>query len=188
MEPKQQPPYPLRMPTELRTDLEETAAHNKRSLNAEIVDRLQKSLDGVQEGVASNTLHALALSIAKAEESAARAALTAESQLFQGATVAAILLRVLDRANVQGFAVMEDADKAEAVALAEQLMKVAEEHEETGIYDNVVEQAETAEKRLKEAVALFKKLPPDMVLRLPDGGTVAVEAKKRPYIRRNRKP
>jgi hypothetical protein len=40
----QQKPYPLRMPAELREALEETAKSNGRSVNAEIVARLQESL------------------------------------------------------------------------------------------------------------------------------------------------
>lgn len=46
MEPKQQPPYPVRMPPELREELEKSAAANSRSLNAEVVSRLQASIDG----------------------------------------------------------------------------------------------------------------------------------------------
>jgi len=44
MEPKQQPPYPLRMTPELRAALESFAESTKRSLNAEIVERLEGSL------------------------------------------------------------------------------------------------------------------------------------------------
>ncbi|CAN7423047.1 Arc family DNA-binding protein [Paraburkholderia hospita] len=40
----QQPPYPLRMPQELRERLEEAAKATGRSLNAEIVQRLESSL------------------------------------------------------------------------------------------------------------------------------------------------
>ena len=45
MEPKQQPPYPLRMPPELRLKLEQEAESARRSLNAEIIDRLQNEED-----------------------------------------------------------------------------------------------------------------------------------------------
>jgi hypothetical protein len=41
MEPKQQPPYPLRMPPNLRAKLEGDAHVHRRSLNAEIVARLE---------------------------------------------------------------------------------------------------------------------------------------------------
>lgn len=43
MEAKQQPPYPLRISPELRERLEAEAAKAKRSLNAEIADRLERS-------------------------------------------------------------------------------------------------------------------------------------------------
>ncbi|MFS2015050.1 Arc family DNA-binding protein [Massilia sp. CT11-108] len=39
-------PYPLRMPEELRAQLEARAAARKRSLNAEILDILQSSVEG----------------------------------------------------------------------------------------------------------------------------------------------
>jgi len=38
-------PYPLRMPDDLRQQLEAAAKENHRSLNAEIVARLQESFD-----------------------------------------------------------------------------------------------------------------------------------------------
>ena len=38
-------PYPLRMPDDLREKLKEVAQDNNRSLNAEIVARLQDSLE-----------------------------------------------------------------------------------------------------------------------------------------------
>lgn len=42
-EKKQQTAYPLRMPTELREHLTESARDNNRSLNAEIIARLEES-------------------------------------------------------------------------------------------------------------------------------------------------
>lgn len=38
-------PYPLRMSPDLRLELENQAKNHGRSLNAEIIDRLQKSLE-----------------------------------------------------------------------------------------------------------------------------------------------
>lgn len=46
---KQQNSYPLRMPDELRTRLEEMAKANGRSLNAEIVAILQSAAEGKSE-------------------------------------------------------------------------------------------------------------------------------------------
>lgn len=40
----QQTPYPLRMPDEMRQALESAAKESKRSLNAEILMRLEESL------------------------------------------------------------------------------------------------------------------------------------------------
>lgn len=42
---QQKAPYPLRMPDEMREQLKECAHNNRRSLNAEIVARLEKSID-----------------------------------------------------------------------------------------------------------------------------------------------
>lgn len=42
-EPRQQAAYPLRIPLELREQLEKAAEQNKRSLNAEITARLEES-------------------------------------------------------------------------------------------------------------------------------------------------
>jgi hypothetical protein len=44
-DPKQQNSYPLRMPEELRKQLEDAAKASQRSMNAEIVTRLQKSFE-----------------------------------------------------------------------------------------------------------------------------------------------
>lgn len=48
-EKKQQPAYPLRMPAQLRDDLETLAKINKRSLNAEIVARLEFSIEDTDD-------------------------------------------------------------------------------------------------------------------------------------------
>ena len=62
MEPKQQPPYPLRMPQELREALEKEATLGKRSLNAEVVGRLELSLARQQEAHAELRARKRALS------------------------------------------------------------------------------------------------------------------------------
>lgn len=52
MEPKQQPPYPLRMPQELRDRITEEAKTAMRSVNAEIVSRLQASFEAAAPAAA----------------------------------------------------------------------------------------------------------------------------------------
>lgn len=54
MESKQQPPYPLRMPDDLRSRLEASAKQGSRSLNAEIVARLEQSLQHAADLAASD--------------------------------------------------------------------------------------------------------------------------------------
>lgn len=50
--PKQQNSYPLRMPEQLRARLDEYAKANGRKLNAEIVARLQESIEPVSFSLA----------------------------------------------------------------------------------------------------------------------------------------
>lgn len=50
--PKQQNSYPLRMPEKLRVRLDEYAKANGRKLNAEIVARLQESLEPTASALA----------------------------------------------------------------------------------------------------------------------------------------
>jgi hypothetical protein len=47
------PPFGVRMPKEMREQLEREAHFNGRSLNMEIVGRLRKSLEGIEEGRAT---------------------------------------------------------------------------------------------------------------------------------------
>ena len=52
MEPKQQPPYPLRMPQDMRSHFEDLATARSRSLNAEILSALQE-VQGLRDQVGS---------------------------------------------------------------------------------------------------------------------------------------
>jgi len=49
----QKKPYPLRMPDEMRAELDEYASRGGRSLNAEIVARLEQSLGGIPDEFAA---------------------------------------------------------------------------------------------------------------------------------------
>lgn len=53
MDPKQQPPYPLRISPELRAKLENEASAARRSLNAEIAARLEASFSQTGRGESS---------------------------------------------------------------------------------------------------------------------------------------
>lgn len=76
MEPKQQPPYPVRMPPELRSELEKEAAISSRSLNAEVVSRLQASVDG------SDGFHLPEGILKKLQVAAKKAGRTVDSELL----------------------------------------------------------------------------------------------------------
>lgn len=47
------PTYQLRLPPELKSDLEGVARRNERSLNSEITHRLEKSLEGDEQAKAA---------------------------------------------------------------------------------------------------------------------------------------
>lgn len=53
-------PYPLRMPEELRQQLEQQAERNNKSLNAEIVARLRHSFTDIDEDQAKANAYELA--------------------------------------------------------------------------------------------------------------------------------
>lgn len=65
---QQKAPYPLRMPDEMRDKLKEAAHNNRRSLNAEIVARLEQSIhdqvdnDELIDGYSKEELEGLGLS------------------------------------------------------------------------------------------------------------------------------
>lgn len=63
--PTQQPPYPLRMPDDLRARLTEIAKANGRSLNAEIVAMLQHAVENRPNFDAEEFAEDLAVRIAK---------------------------------------------------------------------------------------------------------------------------
>ncbi|MGJ7490202.1 Arc family DNA-binding protein [Variovorax sp. ZT4R33] len=90
MEPKQQPPYPLRIAPELRERLEREAASAKRSLNAEISARLERSFESKDRDAV-----AVAVSLASAERQAAMNELLLSGAVFSHASSAASLLQLL---------------------------------------------------------------------------------------------
>lgn len=99
MEPKQQPPYPLRMPHEMRQSLEERATAEGRSLNAEILLRLQQSLSSGPVGA-----HRPAATEAEAAAERMRAdsfKIAAEASDHIRTLLATILLSAIDRVSPQ---------------------------------------------------------------------------------------
>lgn len=78
MEQKQQPPYPLRIPVDLRSRLEKEAESQRRSLNAEISDRLERSFGTAAP--AEDAIRAMAISLAEAQHD--RTIVTLERETF----------------------------------------------------------------------------------------------------------
>ena len=117
MEPKQQPPYPLRMPPELRLKLEQEAESARRSLNAEIIDRLQMSVAG--ERPSALVINTLALAMARAEKGAAMSTLRAQADLMDAARVSRALVAAVEALQGAGIRAMEgDPAFAAAYSLA----------------------------------------------------------------------
>lgn len=89
MEQKQQPPYPLRIPVDLRSRLEKEAETRRRSLNAEISDRLEKSFYAGDS--ADGAIRAMAISLAEAQHDRTIFHLERETFLIHLATVCHML-------------------------------------------------------------------------------------------------
>lgn len=157
MEPKQQPPYPLRINPELRERLEVEAQTAKRSLNAEIADRLERSING--ESAPDATVKSFAAALARAQQDAAMAAVQSEGRLFAAANVSNVLVEVLDeiaRREITLNVNQESLD--EAYINATKFVRDAEHRFESGGLDAVIERAEVAQRRLDEAQAALMEL------------------------------
>lgn len=158
MEPKQQPPYPLRISPEMRERLEVEAANSKRSLNAEIADRLEKSFLPGGAGIAPA---ALMHSLAKAEEEAAARSVESAARLLRGATIAHTLMRVINLIGAQDLdEELGDIDLDAAYADAYKLAHEADLLVESGQFDDAMDAAERAQKRRAEALnAMHSQMP-----------------------------
>lgn len=145
MEPKQQPPYPLRMSPELRERLEIEAGETKRSLNAEITDRLERSFEQVTPGMESA---ALMYSLAKAEQDAAARGLESVTRLLRGGALAHAVLRLITVIGDQEIEVgMTEEQMDDLYANAYQLAHEADQLVENGKFDDAMEAAERADRR-----------------------------------------
>ena len=93
------------MPPELRLKLEQEAESARRSLNAEIIDRLQMSVAGERpSGLLINTL---ALAMARAEKGAAMSTLRAQADLMDAARVSRALVAAVEALQGAGIRTME---------------------------------------------------------------------------------
>ncbi|MFE1574107.1 Arc family DNA-binding protein [Comamonas odontotermitis] len=155
MEPKQQPPYPLRMSPELRTRLESEAELARRSLNAEIVDRLESSISGqASQGIGSRSLE---VALARAEQNAAMAEVQAEGRLFAAAMVSRALLDTMVELDRRGIKLEMPVDVInESYATAYQFVRDADHRASSGGLDAVIARAEQTEKRLQDAQAALR--------------------------------
>lgn len=147
MEPKQQPPYPLRISVELRERLEAEAARAKRSLNAEIADRLEQSFRP-----SSITDAALASSLANAEVELATQTLEVRSFIFLHAQTAASLLQLFEAdEKLARKALGTKEEFASAYQIAAEAIDTAQAADEEVDLDKLVAAAELADRRARAA-------------------------------------
>ena len=182
MEPKQQPPYPLRMSPELRATLEAEAELARRSLNAEITDRLERSVAGdVSPDIGAKSL---GVALARAEQNAAMAAVQSEGRLFAAASVSRALLDVMVELDRRGIALEASTEVLnQAYANAYQFVRDADHRATSGGLDSVIERAERTELRLLEAQAALrtaaarmiesKDIPPERTVKFKGSSGVA---------------
>ena len=182
MEPKQQPPYPLRMSPELRATLEAEAELARRSLNAEITDRLERSVAcDVSPDIGAKSL---GVALARAEQNAAMAAVQSEGRLFAAASVSRALLDVMVELDRRGIALEASTEVLnQAYANAYQFVRDADHRATSGGLDSVIERAERTELRLLEAQAALrtaaarmiesKDIPPERTVKFKGSSGVA---------------
>ncbi|KRC30662.1 hypothetical protein ASE31_00290 [Acidovorax sp. Root217] len=139
------------MTPELRARLESEAALTRRSLNAEITDRLERSIAG--EGPGDLGLQGLGIALARAEHRAVMAEMLAESQLMAGARVSLGFLEVLGELKRRGIEIDGPTDVlAELVQKAETLMREADENRASGHTNMVIERSAKANNEMRAAL------------------------------------
>lgn len=196
MEPKQQPPYPLRMSPELRARLEADAALARRSLNAEIIDRLERSIAGQPADMGTMSL---SVSLARAEQDAAMAEVQAEGRLFAAATVSRALLDTMVELDRRGIKLeMPTETINDCYATAYQFVRDADHRAESGGLDAVISRAERSERRLSDAQAALraaavratqsKDLAPERAVKFKGSNGVARKIPVTTKTTRNSKP
>ncbi|WP_010323030.1 Arc family DNA-binding protein [Marinobacterium stanieri] len=90
MEDKRPTPFPLRMPGGMRESLEAISKENGRSLNAEIVHRLEESFDPAKAATGDEQTKLITARAEMAEEFAQKATHNAEAMMYQAMNLAAI--------------------------------------------------------------------------------------------------
>lgn len=149
MEQKQQPPYPLRMTPEMRIQLEHEAAKQGRSLHAEIIGRLQMTLEGERPSAA--LVNTLCLAMARAEKNAALTVLRSKADLLDSARVSSALLtatKALEEAGITKLA--NDAAFASAHSIAFSFVADAKNFVDAGGVDLSLKAAVERESELCE--------------------------------------
>jgi len=188
MEPKQQPPYPLRMSQELRNQLEKEAVVGRRSLNAEIVDRLEMSVAGQRPDTL--LLKTLSLAMARTEQSAAMTRLRAQADLLSTMRISKALLDLVSRiTEIDPKLIGNDSSLEVALSLAHRFRSEAKGLVNAENVDINIRHAEIRERELREAekgildaVAELKvDVPPERVISYkgPSGKARAVNISTR---------
>lgn len=151
-------PYPsdaadkfiVRLPPGMRDNIADAAKANGRSMNAEIIHRLDQSLAG--EGADPAAVKGLALLLAKAEASAAMRDLEFAAAIFSHAATASALLQIMKADPKRVEAVLGSKQEFESTRKgAEAAIAHAEEVDATSDLDEMFAEAQEAERRKLEA-------------------------------------
>lgn len=151
-------PYPsdaadkfiVRLPPGMRDNIAEAAKINGRSMNAEVIHRLEQSLAG--EGGDPGAVKSLALLLAKAEASAAMRDLEFVAAIFSHAATASALLHIIKADPKKAEKVLGGKQEFESTKKsAEAAIAHAEEVDATADLEEMFAEAQEAERRKVEA-------------------------------------
>lgn len=149
----------LRLPPALHAAVHASAKETGRSYNAELIALIEAGLNPKQDDSLSK---ALAVSVAKAEEEAARRTLEAEVNLIKGAQVAVWLMDLLSEVDLLGVELPHTTEELDgAFAQAYELQYRADHAVDSGQIDRAFEEARAAEKKLAAAKEAMSGRPAD---------------------------
>lgn len=140
---REDPQLKVRLTSELKDKIEAAAAEEGRSMNAEIVARLQQSFEAPAGD--DGALRALAVALATAEERSALRAIESESRLFVGAALGEALLAIVsglpDEVELTG---SPDGTLEDLLADAQKISAEARRSKKGGHVDDLIEEARVA--------------------------------------------
>ncbi len=139
----------LRIPKTLHKRLSDEADRTSKSLNAEIVGRLEESFADLKP---NGALVTLAVKLAETDEARLAEAIKAEGILYSGSLVSVHLMDALNTAKELGVQLLPDETEKAAYAGAYKLYHQAEQSLKAERFQKLVREADVAVERVKEAI------------------------------------